>query len=74
MNINDYIPLAEYAARNNVTPCAVRRKCLRGNVPGAVKVGPRAWLIPSDAPYPDHRIKSGAYINARKQEQSDEDE
>ena len=71
MQISDYITLAEYAARNNVTPCAVRRKCLRGNVPGAVKVG-RDWLIPADAPYPDHRIKTGAYIGARNPKEESE--
>ena len=69
MNINDYIPLTEYAARNSVTPSAVRRKCLRGNVPGAVKVG-RDWLIPADAPYADKRIKSGKYVDWRNPRKS----
>lgn len=74
MQINDYITLAEYAAKNNLLASAVRRKCLRGNVPGAVKVGPRAWLIPADAPYTDHRIKTGKYIDARKPEKSNDAE
>ena len=60
MGIDGYITLAEYAVKNNLLPNTVRRKCLRGNVPGAIKVG-RDWLIPADAPYPDHRIKSGAF-------------
>lgn len=66
MQIDNYITLAEYAAKHNLLPSAVRSKCLRGNVPGAVKVGPRAWLIPADAPYTDHRVKSGKYKDWRK--------
>ena len=64
MQINDYIPLPEYAAKNGLLPNTVRRKCLRGNVPGAVKLG-RDWMIPKEAPYPDARVKSGKYINWR---------
>ena len=65
MSVDGYITLAEYATLHNITPCAVRRKCLRGNVPGAVKVG-RDWLIPADAPYDDKRVKSGKYVDWRK--------
>lgn len=63
--IGDLIPLAEYAAAHGLIENTVRRKCIRGNVPGAVKIG-RDWFIPSDAEYTDCRIKSGAYVDARK--------
>ena len=65
MQINDLIPLAEYAARHNLAPISVRRKCLRGTLPGAVKLG-RDWFIPADAPYIDAKIKTGKYIGQRK--------
>lgn len=65
MDITNMITLAEYAAKNNLLPNTVRRKCIRGNVPGAVKMG-RDWLIPEDAPYTDNRVKSGKYVDWRK--------
>ncbi len=66
----DLIPLPEYAARVGRAPISVRRKCLRGNLPGAVKIG-RDWLIPADAPYEDGRIKSGRYTDWRKKKEPD---
>ena len=51
--INDYISLAEYAKMQGVTPSAVRRKILRGNLP-AVKIG-RNWMINKHQVYTDHR-------------------
>ena len=68
MQINDYITLAEYAAQHGKSRFTVVQKCQRGTLPGAVKVG-RNWLIPRNAPYPDKRIISGRYINARKKEE-----
>lgn len=64
MQIDNYISVPEYAARIGRTPYAVRHKCQRGTLPGAVKIG-RDWLIPADAPYPDNREKSGKYKNWR---------
>lgn len=58
------IPIAEYAARIGRDPATVRQKCLRGTLPGAVKIG-RDWLIPPDTPYPDKRITSGNCIGWR---------
>ena len=55
--MENMIPIAEYAKAHGKTPVAVRKKCERGNLPGAVKIG-RDWLIQKDAPYPDKRIKS----------------
>ena len=71
MQISDYIPLTEYAAKNNLLPNTVRRKCLRGSVPGAVKVG-RDWLIPANAPYTDERVKTGKYKNWRTKKTAEE--
>lgn len=65
MQINNLIPLPEYAARTGKSPITVRQKCQRGNIPGAVKIG-RDWLIPADAPYTDGRITSGQYVGWHK--------
>lgn len=63
----DLITITEYAARTGRNPAVVRQKCQRGTLPGAVKIG-RDWLVPPDAPYPDHRVKSGLYKNWRKKD------
>lgn len=65
MQFDNLIPIAEYAARIGLTPNAIRQRCIRGTLPGAVKLG-RDWFIPADAPYTDSRIKSGQYKNWRK--------
>ena len=65
MELQDYIPIAQYAEKIGITANAVRRKCIRGALPGAVKVG-RDWLVPRDAEYPDNRVKDGKYIGWRK--------
>lgn len=65
MEINNLIPISEYAARIGRDPATVRQKILRGALPGAVKLG-RDWLIPADAPYTDSRVKTGDYRNWRK--------
>jgi len=65
MNIDNMLPLTEYAERHGLLPNTVRHKCIRGTLPGAVKIG-RDWFIPADAPYTDNRIKSGQYIDWRK--------
>lgn len=59
------IPLAEYAAKVGKAVSTVQQKCQRGTLPGAVKFG-RDWFIPADAEYPDSRIRSGVYVDARK--------
>lgn len=61
----NFITIAEYAARIGKDTSTVRQKCLRGTLPGAIKIG-RDWLIPADATYPDKRIKSGNYKDWRK--------
>ena len=65
MNLDNMIPIAEYAAKIGKAPITVADKCRRGTLPGAKKVG-RDWFVPADAPYPDLRIKSGKYIGSRK--------
>lgn len=67
MDINDYIPIAEFAKQIGLTANAVRRKCMRGMLPGAIKMG-RDWFVPKGAEYPDNRVKSGKYIGFRDKE------
>ena len=61
----DLIPIVQYAEAHGLTANAIRRRCIRGTMPGAVKMG-RDWFVPADAPIPDGRIKTGKYIDARK--------
>lgn len=65
MKTDNLITLNEYAARHGLLPNTVRYKCIRGTLPGSVKIG-RDWFIPSNQPYTDNRIKSGEYKNWRK--------
>jgi hypothetical protein len=65
MDLNDMIPIAEYAARIGKATITVADKCRRGALPGAVKLG-RDWFVPADAEYPDYRVKSGKYIGQKR--------
>ena len=65
MDLDQMIPIAEYAKRIGKATITVADKCRRGSLPGAVKLG-RDWFVPADAEYPDLRVKSGNYIGARK--------
>ena len=65
MQIDNLVPIAEYAKAHGLTANAIRRRCIRGTLPGAVKLG-RDWFIPADQPYTDGRVKSGEYKNWRK--------
>lgn len=65
MNLEDMIPIAEYAKKIGKATITVADKCRRGNLPGAVKIG-RDWFVPKDAEYPDYRVKSGKYIDERR--------
>lgn len=65
MELEDMIPVAEYAARIGRATITVADKCRRGALPGARKIG-RDWFVPADAEYPDYRIKSGKYIDSRR--------
>lgn len=65
MDLNEMIPIAEYAARIGKATITVADKCRRGALPGAVKLG-RDWFVPADAEYPDYRVKSGKYIGQKR--------
>ena len=65
MNLEDMIPIAEYARKIGKATITVADKCRRGALPGAQKIG-RDWFVPKDAEYPDYRVKSRKYIDARK--------
>ena len=65
MEIEEMIPIAEYAARIGRATISVADKCRRGALPGARKIG-RDWFVPADAEYPDHRIRSGKYIGMKR--------
>ena len=75
-----YITVAEYAELHGLTRIAVKKRCERGRIPGAVRVGTyphQLWLIPADHIFEDQRIKSGNYIGAkraRKKEPQETDE
>ena len=64
MNLDDLIPIAEYARKIGKATISVADKCRRGFLPGARKIG-RDWFVPKDAEYPDLRVKNGNYIGAR---------
>jgi len=63
--MDNLISIAEYAVLVGRDPATIRQRCLRGTQPGAKKIG-RDWVIPADAPFVDHRIKSGQYKSWRK--------
>lgn len=55
------ISLTDWAKKHNISNSAARRKATDGILKSAVKIG-RIWLIDSDEPNIDNRIKSGKYI------------
>lgn len=59
------IPLKEYAARHGKNPDSARHLAQRGSLQTACKIG-RDWLVDENEPWPDRRIKSGAYIGFRR--------
>lgn len=54
------IPLKEYALRLNKSPDNARHLAQRGSFNTAQKLG-RDWFVDEDEPWPDRRVKSGAY-------------
>lgn len=63
------ISLVEYAERAGRDVSAMRRRAERGDFETAQKIG-RNWIIDSDEPLTDKRIKSGRYVGARKKTDS----
>lgn len=59
------ILLSEYAKKNGKHPDAARRLAEQGRLKTAQKMG-RFWVVDSDEPYPDRRMKSGKYIGWRE--------
>lgn len=63
------ISLTEYARRNGRDPASARQMALRGGFKTARKIG-RNWVIEEDEDYPDHRMKSGNYVEWRQKHPS----
>lgn len=59
------IALSEYAALHGKSPVSVRQMAQRGGFKTAIKIA-RNWIIDENEPYPDGRIKTGKYIDWRK--------
>ena len=55
------ISLAEYAERHGKCQEAARKMAQRGGFQTARKIG-RNWVIDSEEPWPDRRVKTGEYI------------
>ena len=55
------ISLAEYAEKHGKCQEAARKMAQRGGFQTARKIG-RNWVIDSEEPWPDRRVKSGEYI------------
>lgn len=59
------ISIVEYAQLHGKNPANARQMALRGSFATARKIG-RNWVIDSVEPWPDHRIRSGKYVSAKK--------
>lgn len=55
------ISLAEYAERHGKCQESARKMAQRGGFETAQKIG-RNWVIDSEEPWPDRRVKTGEYI------------
>lgn len=55
------ISLVEYAKANDRDPANARQMAARGSFQTARKIG-RNWVIEDNEPWPDRRVKSGAYV------------
>lgn len=55
------ISLAEYAEKHGKCQEAARKMAQRGGFQTAQKIG-RNWVIDSEEPWPDRRVKNGDYI------------
>ena len=59
------IPLTEYAKRHGKAPANARQLAGRGSFVTARKMG-RDWFVDEDEPWPDRRVKTGAYKKANE--------
>lgn len=55
------ISLAEYAEKHGKRQESARKMAQRGGFQTAQKIG-RNWVIDSEEPWPDRRVKTGEYI------------
>lgn len=55
------ISLVEYAKAHDRDPANARQMAARGSFQTARKIG-RNWVIDSEEPWPDRRVKTGEYI------------
>lgn len=55
------ISLVEYAEKHGKCQESARKMAQRGGFQTAQKIG-RNWVIDSEEPWPDRRVKSGEYI------------
>lgn len=55
------ISLVEYAQAHDRDPANARQMAARGSFQTARKIG-RNWVIDSEEPWPDRRVKTGAYV------------
>ena len=55
------ISLAEYAEKHGKRQESARKMAQRGGFKTARKIG-RNWVIDSEEPWPDRRVKTGEYI------------
>lgn len=55
------ISLVEYAERHGKCQESARKMAQRGGFETARKIG-RNWVIDSEEPWPDRRVKTGEYI------------
>ena len=59
------IPLTEYAKRHGKAPANARQLAGRGSFETAQKMG-RDWFVDDAEPWPDRRVKTGAYKKANE--------
>lgn len=59
------ISLVEYAKQHGRSPQTARQVAATGGFKTAQKIG-RNWVIDSEEPWIDRRIKSGKYVDWRK--------
>lgn len=65
------ISIADYAIKHGKSHIAVRKMAARGGFQTAQKIA-RNWIIDENEPYPDARLKTGKYVNWRKDKQRGE--
>lgn len=71
VNMNGYLKISEIAEKWGIKERRINTLCQEGRIEGAVKFG-NTWAIPEDAEKPrDERIKSGKYIEWRKDNKND---